>query len=111
MACSTSLLRKQPDGRWFFRFARVDLPRRAQMLNRTNRVLAVVLFAAIVVWTGVSVRTGPSDRRGLKPRDKAGEMSDIGRAAAKTRKAIARVAVASAKDPEATGSCLNEPDC
>jgi hypothetical protein len=81
------------------------------MLNRTNRVLAVVLFAAIVVWTGVSVRTGPSDRRGLKPRDKAGEMSDIGRAAAKTRKAIARVAVASAKDPGATGSCLNEPDC
>ena len=81
------------------------------MLNLTQRALAVVLFAAIVV-TGVSVRTGSTDRRGPKPRDTDKEMSGMGRAAAKTRKAMARVAgAASAKDPEATGTCLNEPDC
>ncbi len=80
------------------------------MLRPTQRVLAIMLFACIVATSGGQLRSASRDRREPKPHEK--HMSSMGRAAVRTLTAVeARVRGGSVRDPEQTGSCLNEADC
>jgi hypothetical protein len=80
------------------------------MLSPTQRVLAIMLFACIVATSGEQVRSASRDGREPKPHER--QMSSMGRAARRTlTKVEARVRGGSVKNPEQTGSCLNEPDC
>ena len=79
------------------------------MLSPTQRVLAIMLFACIVATSGGQVRSA-SDGRAAKPHER--HMSSMGRAAVRTLTAVeAKVRGGSPKDPEQTGSCLDQPDC